>query len=222
MTSFATRSIAAALIAWSATLSGVAGQTQPREPHTFLSKHIGFKPAELAEMEQGRVVAKVLETNVKTEVAVFGVVWIDAPMDWFVRWQKDIETLESGDAVQAIKKISDPPQLSDFDNLTFPEDDLEAIPDCKVGKCDVKVDGPTLERIQKEVNWSAPDAHEQASRFIRQTMLWRPLRNTTRTVTPPWAHTETRNGPRSWPKSSTDYCKTLPFSSSTFPSSTVT
>ena len=171
MTSFATRSIAAALIAWSVTLSGVAGQTQPREPHTFLSKHIGFKPAELAEMEQGRVVAKVLETNVKTEVAVFGVVWIDAPMDWFVRWQKDIETLESGDAVQAIKKISDPPQLSDFDNLTFPEDDLEAIPDCKVGKCDVKVDGPTLERIQKEVNWSAPDAHEQASRFIRQTML---------------------------------------------------
>jgi len=106
MTSFATRSIAAALIAWSVTLSGVAGQTQPREPHTFLSKHIGFKPAELAEMEQGRVVAKVLETNVKTEVAVFGVVWIDAPMDWFVRWQKDIETLERRSVILRSFRIS--------------------------------------------------------------------------------------------------------------------
>jgi hypothetical protein len=158
-------------MAWSVTLSGAAGQTEPRQPHTFLREYIGFERADLQEMKQGRAVTKVLETNVKTEVAVFGVVWIDAPMDWFVRWQKDIERLESGDAVQAIKKISDPPQLSDFDDLTFPEDDLEAIPKCKVGDCDVKVDAPTLERIQKDVNWSAPDAHEQASRFIRQTML---------------------------------------------------
>ncbi len=92
-------------------------------------------------------------------------------MDWFVRWQKDIETLESGDAVQAIKKISDPPQLSDFNELTFPEEDLKAIPKCKVGDCEVKVDEPALERVQKEVNWSAPDAHEQASRLIRQMTL---------------------------------------------------
>ena len=164
-------SLLAALMVFVAALPSAVGQAQPREPHTFLMKHIGFKPADIQEMEQGKVVTKVLKTNEKTEVAVFGIVWIDAPMDWFVRWQKDIEKLESGDAVQAIKKISDPPQLSDFNDLTLPEDDLKAIPKCKVGDCEVKVDAPALERLQKEVNWSAPDAHEQASRLIRQMTL---------------------------------------------------
>jgi hypothetical protein len=171
MNSFLGKALMVVLVAWLAAPLSAVGQTQPREPHTFLMKHIGFKPADISEMEQGKVVTKVLKTNEKTEVAVFGIVWIDAPMDWFVRWQKDIETLESGDAVQAIKKISDPPQLSDFDELTFPEDDLKAIPKCKVGDCEVKADAPALERLQKEVNWSAPDAHEQASRLIRQMTL---------------------------------------------------
>ena len=61
------------------------------------------------------MVAKVLETGVKEEVAVFGIVWIDAPMDDFVRWQRDIERLESGEAVEAVKKLGTPPTLADFD-----------------------------------------------------------------------------------------------------------
>ena len=77
-------------------------------------------------MEQGQVVAKVLETNNKTEVAVFGIVWINGSIDTFIKWQKDIERFEAGDAVLAIKKISEPPALSDFDTLAFSEDDLDA------------------------------------------------------------------------------------------------
>ncbi len=146
-------------------------QTSPREPHTFLKSYIGFTDADLRTMEQGQVVAKVLETNNKTEVAVFGIVWINGPIDTFVRWQKDIERFEAGDAVQAIKKISNPPELSDFDNLTFPEDDLDALKKCKVGNCPVKIGTEGLTRLQSKVDWSAPDAHKQANRLIRQMFL---------------------------------------------------
>ncbi len=167
-----TLSLFACLMAWTLTVSTGAGQTEPRQPHTFLKEYIGFTDAaELRELEQGRVVTKVLETNEKTEVAVFGIVWVEAPIDSFVRWQKDIEHFESGDAVKAIKKISNPPQLSDFDTLIFPEKDLDAIPKCKVGDCKVKVGAERMARLQTEVDWSAPDAHEQANRLIRQMIF---------------------------------------------------
>jgi hypothetical protein len=149
------------------------GLSQTREPHTFLKTYVGFTDADLSAIEQGQVVAKILETNNKTEVAVFGIVWIKGSVTTFTRWQKDIERFEAGDAVEAIKKISEPPTLSDFDTLAFPAEDLDALRKCKVGNCPVKGSSEGLARIQREVDWSAPDAHAQANRLIRQMMLER-------------------------------------------------
>ena len=158
-------------VVWSIAVQTGAGQLPLREPHNFLRNHIGFTESDFQNLEQKQVVTKVLKNDEKTEVAVFGIVWVDAPLDSFVRWQKDIERFESGDAVQAIKKISNPPKLADFEMLALPEEDLRARPKCKVGKCEVKVGESSLTRIQKEVDWSAPDAHDQANRVIRKIVL---------------------------------------------------
>jgi hypothetical protein len=158
-------------LAWIYSVSIGTSQVEPRQPHTFLKEHVGFTDAEFRQLEQGKVVAKVLETDEETEVAVFGIVWVEAPIDSFVRWQRDIEHFESGDAVKAIKKISNPPQLSDFDKLTFPAEDLDAIQKCKIGDCEVKVGAEGMTRLQTEVDWDAPDAHAQAHRLIRQMVL---------------------------------------------------
>jgi hypothetical protein len=163
--------VSAALVSLPLTVTGSDGQTAPREPHHFLENHIGFTDEDFQELEAGEVVTKVLEHGDKNEVAVFGIVWIDAPMSSFVRWQKDIEHFEAGDAVEAIKKVSDPPKLEDFDTLSFPEEDLDDLRECRVGDCDVKVGAESLTRIQSEVDWSAPNAYAQANRLIRQMVF---------------------------------------------------
>ena len=61
--------------------------------------------------------------------------------------QKDIESFETGDAVLGIQKIGRPPQLSDFDTLVFPDEDLKDLAKCRVGDCPVKVDEPSLLRL---------------------------------------------------------------------------
>ena len=105
-------------------------------------------------MKGVEVIAKILETNNKNEVAVVGVVWIEAPVQEFVNRQKDIESFETGDAVLAVQKISRPPRLADFAKLTFPKDDLDDLSKCRVGDCPVKVDEPGLIRLHAEVDWS--------------------------------------------------------------------
>ncbi len=45
--------VTCAITVWSA-----AGQTLPREPHTFFSNHIGFTDTELRDMDHGRVITQ--------------------------------------------------------------------------------------------------------------------------------------------------------------------
>ena len=102
---------------------------------------------------------------------MFGIVWIDAPIDFFVEKYKEIETFEAGSGVLQIKKLSEPPRLEDFESLTIPDEDFEALPKCKVGDCDVKASEANLERLQREVDWDAPDARERATRVVHDMVL---------------------------------------------------
>jgi hypothetical protein len=142
-----------------------------RIPYDALQKHMGFTDGDLQAMERGEVVTRVLETNHENEIAIVGVVWIDAAPEEFAARQKDIERFETGEGVLAVRKISRPPRLADFERMTFPDDDLDDLESCRVGSCPVKVDEPDLERLNKEVDWNAPDAHDQANRVIRQIAL---------------------------------------------------
>jgi len=54
---------------------------QPREPHRYFKDVIGLSDAEIRQVEQGRVVAKVLATPLDHEVTIFGAVWVQATTD---------------------------------------------------------------------------------------------------------------------------------------------
>jgi len=153
--------------------TGAHGQAQApeRSPHAFLTKHVGFTAAELAQVERGAIVTKALERGSPTEVAVFGIVWVEGRIDDFVDRYRDIERLLRGDAVRAIRKLSDPPTLADFAGLTLSDDDLAALPQCRLQKCAVKIDDYALERFQTEVDWSAPDAAAQANALARRLLF---------------------------------------------------
>jgi hypothetical protein len=155
------------LLAQTAPQSG----SQPRYPHAFLQKHLGFTEKELRQTEQGRPVVKALETNLDREIAIFGIIWIEAEPDQFVSTVRDIERFERGAGVLGVRKIGEPPALADFAAMTLPADDLKALRTCKLGDCRVKVDEPALKRYQTEVDWSARDALAQANVLARELML---------------------------------------------------
>jgi len=149
-------------------LSAVSAAAQPREPHHYLRTAIGLKDSEIRQAEQGQVIVKVLHTPLKREVAIFGIVWIEATTTFFVDRYEDIENFEKGTGILQIEKISNPPQLSDFTPIRWPEEDIRAIPKCRVGKCAVKIDEASLQRLQSEIDWSAPDAEAKARRLIAE------------------------------------------------------
>ncbi len=156
------------ILTWSVFLGASFVEAQPRQPHYFLEHDIGLSDDEIRKAEQGEVVVKVLDTPVKHEVALFGIVWVEATTDYFVEKYSDIENFEKGKGISLIKKISNPPRLEDFTSIRFPQEDLDAIPKCKIGNCSVKIQEDSLLRLQAEIDWNAADADQKAHRLIAE------------------------------------------------------
>ena len=160
--------LACGLLPW---LLPAPQQAVERYPHAFLKQHMGFTSVELRLAEVGQPVVKAIATTAPREIAIFGIIWIEADPAAFVTSFRDIEQFERGGGVLATKKISDPPALADFDAMTLSKDDVKALPKCRVGDCFVKLDAESLARFQKEIDWSAKDAGTRANALARQMLL---------------------------------------------------
>jgi hypothetical protein len=161
---------AVALLTTTWTVAGQSGSL-PERLQQYLTQHVKLTAAEIASVAAGKPVTKLLDGDPGKEVSVFGIVWIDAQPEAYVRALNDIENFERGANFRATKKISAPPQLSDFDAFELPPDDVKALRTCKVGDCEIKLGEETLLRVRKEIDFSQPDAHDRVTRFARQLAL---------------------------------------------------
>jgi len=148
------RVIAAALALFVLQSTPAPALRVPAELDRYLTKYVGLTPAQRADLLAGRAVTKLLDADPAKEVAVFGALWIAAPMASYVAAARDIERLESGDNFIVTKKISDRPTIDDFSQLRVPDDDAEDLRTCKVGQCQIKLPQSAIERVRREVNWS--------------------------------------------------------------------
>jgi hypothetical protein len=150
---------------------GVVAQTREPEPATFLRKQLGFSPSELATLEAGQIIVKLPKTQETREVAAFTIARLDVPGDFLAEKVRDIATFKKGDSVLQIGKFSNPPRLADLDGLTVDEVDIDAIKRCRVNSCDLKMSATSIEKLRKDVNWSAENYRDQVTGLIRAMIL---------------------------------------------------
>jgi len=148
-----------------------AGATLPTQLDVYITKYVKLTAAEQTQFAAGKPVTKLLDSDPSKEVAVFGAVWVNAPVAAYVAAVKDIERFESGGGFRVTKKISSPPRLEDFAQLTVPDDDATDLQSCKVGSCELKLSQAAIERIRREINWSQPDARNRLEQLVRVAAL---------------------------------------------------
>ena len=139
----------------------------PPRLEAYFTDVVKLTAAERKLLLAGSPVSRILEADPAKEVAVFGAIWIDAPVAKYVAALQDIENFEKGAGFRVTKKISDPARIADFASLVLPADDIEDLKGCKVGDCQLKLSGEALARLKKEVDWTKPDAKGQVERLVR-------------------------------------------------------
>ena len=139
------------------------------EPHTFLRTAAGFSPADLAQLDRGEPIARVLDTD-RREVAVVGAVRIRASQARLFERFRNIANLQSSDVVLQIGRFGTRPSADDLRDLQFEDYDLETIRKCRPGDCGVRLSGANMDRFARDVNWNAPGWREQAASLWRQLL----------------------------------------------------
>jgi hypothetical protein len=151
--------------------SSTSAQILSQRFPVFLEKYVNFSEGDFAKLDQGEVIAKMLDTKEKGEVVAFGIVRMKVPKEFFLEKFRDIVVFKKSPAVLEIGKFSNPPSLEDIQELTLEPDDLKTLKKCKPGDCDVKINARTMERFRKEVDWSASDYKERATALMHQILV---------------------------------------------------
>ena len=151
--------------------SGILAADNPAEPDKFFHEFVGLKDDQIREIHEGKAVAKVLNSPTADQVFVFGSVYIHSTPERYLKFASDIDALRKLPSYLAIRKFSDPPQLSDLTGFTMDEEDFKQLKNCKAGHCEVQLPSEAIEEFQQSVNWSAPDANDQANHLAQQMAL---------------------------------------------------
>ncbi len=148
-----------------------SSNAQNVEPFKFFHDYVGLKEDQITAVRNGKAVAKVVESRTPDEVFVFGSVYVQSTPEKYLKLASDIDALSKLPSYLAIRKFSEPPQLSDLDGFTLETDDIKQLKNCEPGKCDVQLPTEAMDAFKQSVNWSAPDAANQVNRLAQKMAL---------------------------------------------------
>jgi hypothetical protein len=153
---------------WWGSSTPVAGQSAfPPRLDDYFTRVLKLSVQERKVLLAGAPLAKNLDADPGKEVAVFGAIWIAAPVAAYVAAVRDIENFEKGASFRVTKKVSEPARIEDFAQLVLPDEDVQDLKSCKLGDCELKLSAEALARVKKEVDWTRPDAKAQLERLVR-------------------------------------------------------
>lgn len=135
---------------------------------TYFKESIGLSQEQIADIRQGKAVAKVLKSRTPAEIFVFGAVFIKAAPDSYIKFASDFDRLRKLPEYLSLGKFSNPPQLSDLEGFNFDQDDIKALRECKPRHCEVQLPAQSMEKIQQAVDWAKPDSQEQVNRILHR------------------------------------------------------
>ncbi len=159
------------LVAW----AGIAapGSSGPEAPaavdaREILRRSAGFTEADLAAVDRGQTVVKLLDTD-RREIAVAGAVRIAGNRDRLVERMRAVDNLRRSDMVLAVGTFGRPPRPDDLRAFPFEDYDLD-VRSCRPGDCKVRLSAESIGRFQREVNWNSPDWRDRSAEVWRAVL----------------------------------------------------
>lgn len=155
----------------SVALTGIATAQSAALPAVLLRHGVRPDSADLAVLETGEAIARVIPTQDSRDVAVIGAVRLAATRDLYIRRVQDVRTWLRTPTRTRLGLFADPATLADVDGVSVARQDLEDLRKCRPGDCKAKLPASTMQLLQDEVNWSAPDVQAQVTALARRRMV---------------------------------------------------
>ena len=125
--------------------SSAAGTPAPLGIFTDL----GLTPQQIAAIDAGRPVVKVLSWGDPSEVYVFGAVHVKGSPETYLEAARDIERLSRTPGYRGAGEIRDDATAADLSALALEPDDVKALKDCREGSCDVQLPTVAIQGVSR-------------------------------------------------------------------------
>jgi hypothetical protein len=154
-------------------LQAAAPTQRPAQLTRFLEQSIGLDTTQLAAVERGEPVAKVLAASDRRDVALFGIITIARSREAFARGARDFPAALRTPARTQLGIFGTPATEGDVAALTVTSRDAAEMKNCKPGDCVVKLPAAEMQQIRAQTNWSAPssDLQAQLSAYARRRLV---------------------------------------------------
>ena len=143
------------------------------QTRALLRNRFQFSEANVAALTRGEVIRRTLEPSTSDEVVAVGAVRVRVPREFLIDRIRDIVAFKKSQYVLEIGTFGAPPRLEDLARLTVPAEDIDAMRQCKPGDCKLKLTAAMLGTLQREVDWSKPDARVKGTTVFKQLLVER-------------------------------------------------
>jgi hypothetical protein len=165
------RPVTIALLGGVVAVAPLSAQQTPAALLRFLRQSIGLDTAQLAAVERGGAVVKVLDTKNKRDVAVFGIITADVPRPVYIGRLRDFQSSLRTPTRTRFGIFSDPATAADVQTLVVDQDDVSELQDCRPDACKIKLPATEMKRLREEIDWSGADPQTQVNAYARQRLL---------------------------------------------------
>jgi hypothetical protein len=140
-------------------------------PTETLGKCCALKPQDLAALDKGQALGRLIHFGEDVDIALMGAVRLNVPRQKYLDWYRNVENYKYGQMVTEAGKFHVPPIPEDLSRFTVEPDQLRKLKDCRPGKCGVKVSDDEIRRAQSELDWTATDVIPKAEIFAKTVLL---------------------------------------------------
>ena len=151
--------------------STTLAQTSMAEFQQVLREKASFAEQDLAALQLNQPVVRLVPTSNKREVAVTGLVNINASAEDFLRSYRDSMLQKSNAAILEIGRFGPEPALADLEALSLEAKDIEDLKECVAGDCQVKLSAPMIQRFRNEIDWAAPDYQLRVTNLFKEMLV---------------------------------------------------
>jgi hypothetical protein len=152
-------------------LTPTQGQDPSPDLRSFLQQEIGLDSTRIAAAERGEAVVEVLESTEPRDIALFGIVAIGPSREAYLARARDFPTSLRAPNRTRFGIFHDPATAADVEGVVVSRRDIDELKKCRPGDCVSKLSATDMERLQADVDWSAPDLQDTLSALARRGLV---------------------------------------------------
>ncbi len=155
---------------WLAPTAFGSQSSNPRQEVDDALGKMKFTAAEMATLHDGAVIARA-ETVGDGEILTQAAVKILVPHAQVVSYYGQMIAYVDGEVTLGFGRFSTPAAPADVAQLSFDRDEVDALKNCRPGRCDIRLGGAAMTTLSSTINWSAADYAAQVNGFARTAAI---------------------------------------------------